>query len=81
MSIPPGPCCDGPRCGAIKRETNHWFVTIENSAGFSVQPVELFDRDAYDDTVSLNDICGEACGVKRLQVWFTTQKENNATTE
>ena len=81
MSTAPGPRCDGPNCHAIKQETNHWFVTIENSAGLSLQTAEQFDKDYYDDTFSVSDICGEACLVKCVQAWTAKQKENDATTE
>ncbi len=68
--------CDGPGCDAVRRETNHWFVTIDDRIGFAVHPVESFDPDLYDDTVTVSDVCGEGYAVAQLQGWMKKQKEN-----
>ena len=71
MSSPNRPECDV--CGAVKRDTNHWFLCGGDGSIFKV----LAAADAKARTTRmLQDICGEACAHKALSQWM--DKEGKA---
>lgn len=71
MSIETKYVCDV--CGAVRGETNHWFVANVGNAGYHVRPwglAEAEDRLLYDDAKHL---CGAQC-IHALLDQFLTPK-------
>ncbi len=59
-------------CGAVKGATNHWWKIGEWLSHHSVCKVQLvrFDYDGlFDPDVTLH-LCGQACVVKRLNLFM-----------
>lgn len=56
------------RCGAQKREANHWFVIVTNGGGGYWQPFDEFDCAQPGENVSI--VCGENCAAKVVSAWF-----------
>lgn len=53
--------CDN--CGAVKKETNHWFVGSVNGS-FDITPWNDTDANSYQGILHL---CGDACVLARVQ--------------
>jgi hypothetical protein len=62
-------------CSRMKQEANHWFVAItpkdasEKRRGIAFGPSEVV-IDEEDDSLILEDICGQECLHKRLSRWI-----------
>lgn len=61
-------------CGAVRGETNHWQVAIqaEDMSGIMFVPAEEATVQRNMPRVTIQDICGQACAVKRLSQYFTS---------
>lgn len=65
--------CDGARCDAIKRETNHWwmvqeFTDIDGRPRLNLQPWD----EKLADSQSLKHYCGEGCVAKRVSEFVSS---------
>jgi hypothetical protein len=59
-------------CGRLKGATNNWLkaVTTTLYRGIALVPAETL-RD-LDPDFTYEDICGQACAIKRVSVWLTS---------
>jgi len=77
------------QCGTLKRETNHWIVSIVRPGfeGIIFQPAEAC-ADPRDPESVYEDFCGRECAHKRFDRWCNefqqidfptrpTEKENS----
>ena len=65
-----GPKCNG--CGAVKRETNHWYLLFIRNAG-DVQFVAVSEWSEGDLGEADACACGEKCSHMLLSRWFETR--------
>ena len=74
MIAPDHTTCD--ICGVAKGETNHWHVAIQaaDMAGIMFVPAEEATAQRTLPHITIQDICGEACAVKRLSQYLSTTK-------
>jgi len=61
--------CDG--CGAIKKQTNHWFAVALADGGVIVRPLDaaLRGQRAIEKN-SEQYYCGQKCAVKSIAQWM-----------
>lgn len=65
QAVKPTTCC---KCGALKRETNHWWVLVTNGAGGYWQRFDDFECAQDSETVSI--VCGAACFLRVTSEWL-----------
>lgn len=66
--------CDG--CGVVKKQTNHWYrlaqgkkgLTLTESSGDYLTPK---DYETGSSGVSLHDLCGSACVIKKVSEFLS----------
>ena len=73
MSTKPVTDCD--RCGAVKKNANHWFVAGLDGGAFVVFPAGgVLAATRGDEIANHKDLCGEECVIKETQEYLTSTK-------
>lgn len=67
MSIETKYICDV--CGAVRGETNHWFVGAVTGG---VQPALFIEGFRVCDNTNVKHLCGQKCAHALLDRWLTT---------
>ena len=57
-------------CGAIKRDTNHWFVAREEPRLGSLILMPAGSEEDLKGSYILADLCGEECVTRVVQQWL-----------
>ena len=65
-------------CGATKGVSNHWFKAASHPErpGIAFGPSDAAYDSAYEG-LKIEDICGQACLLKRLSLWATPVAQPN----
>ncbi len=63
MSITQQVKCDGPKCGVMKQESNHWFWLLRRNGYVEFGMADTLLDAGYRATSEsrLFDLCGEKC--------------------
>lgn len=61
-------------CGALKGETNHWFIAYEVNGivGIMFIPADKVTSRRDLSHAKIDDICGQECAHKRLSQFLDT---------
>ena len=58
--------CGNPKCGAIRKDANHWFMAfVSNILSFASWDV----RDAENPKSAAVFLCGESCMQQLVSIW------------
>ena len=63
--------CNGPNCGAVRKETNGWWVILVWHEVFSIRhhdPDKKLEKDE-------KTVCGQACATRLLQSYMNIPKK------
>ncbi len=63
--------CDG--CQAVKKDTNHWYVSSIENNSFCIRPLDLpADWATKNSPDSVQYFCGRFCAVEAVTRWMNT---------
>jgi len=59
-------------CGRQKAEVNHWLVAVvpTENRGLLFAAAEEVEGEEHMPEFQYEDICGQACAQRRLQIWL-----------
>lgn len=61
--------CD--RCGAVKKDVNHWYKVFRLAGGILFRPAELYEDRQFE---LIADLCGRECAQRELEAWLQKEK-------
>lgn len=67
--------CDGPACGRVKQESNHWLKLFESGELFLVWKADAAPPANLSESIA-EDLCSPGCVQKRLDAWLSKRKES-----
>lgn len=59
-------------CGAVKKETNHWFKVYLNKSSVPLAMDFAFTVEHWREQATGKDICGQECSIKLFSLWLAT---------
>lgn len=79
MSTQPFITCDGPNCGRIKRDVNHWFVVSTRRDSTSAFYMNRFENATEREIECLSHACSRECALKLASLWMEGDSHGSAT--